>query len=129
LTPLVLVDAAHNEEGARALAAALPPGARTLIVGVVSDKDARAIVAPLLFRATRVIATQPPSPRALPAGELAALIPNAEVAPDLATALGRAAGEPVLVAGSIFLVAEARRLLSGEPADPLPVQDPVGGRL
>jgi dihydrofolate synthase / folylpolyglutamate synthase len=132
LTPQVLVDAAHNEEGARALAAALPPGPRTLIVGVVSDKDARAIVAPLAARATRVIATQPPSPRALAAEELAALIPSSkrpEVAPDLATALERARGEPVLVAGSIFLVAEARRLLSGEPADPLPVQDPVGGRL
>jgi hypothetical protein len=47
------------------------------------------------------------------------------VAPDLATALARAGAAPTVVAGSIFLVGEARRLLLGEPADPLPVQDPL----
>ncbi|HEY1584102.1 MAG TPA: Mur ligase family protein, partial [Polyangia bacterium] len=47
LSPTVLVDAAHNEEGARALAAAWPDGPWTLVVGVLADKDARAIVAPL----------------------------------------------------------------------------------
>jgi dihydrofolate synthase/folylpolyglutamate synthase len=129
LSPTVLVDAAHNEEGARALAAALPAGPLTLIVGVVADKDARAILLPLAARATRVIATAPPSPRALPPAELARLWSGAEVAPDLAAALAMAAGERVLVAGSIFLVGEARRLVLGEPADELPVQDPVGQKL
>jgi dihydrofolate synthase/folylpolyglutamate synthase len=100
LSPEVLVDAAHNEEGAHALAAALPAGAWTLIVGVVADKDARAILAPLVARATRVIATAPPSPRALPPAQLQRLVPGAEVAPDLAAALALAAGERVLVAGS-----------------------------
>jgi dihydrofolate synthase/folylpolyglutamate synthase len=130
LTPTLLVDAAHNEEGARALAAALaaalPAGAFTLVVGVVADKDARAILAPLVGRAARVIATAPPSPRALPAAELAALVPGAEAAPDLETALARAAGGVTVVAGSIFLVGEARRLVLGEAADPLAVQDPLG---
>ncbi len=129
LSPTVLVDAAHNEEGARALAAALPAGPWTLVVGVVADKDARAILAPLAARAGRVIATAPPSPRALPPSELARLLPGAEVAPDLATALAMAAGERVLVAGSIFLVGEARQLVLGEPADATPVQDPVGQKL
>lgn len=134
LAPDVLVDAAHNEEGARALAAALPSlvGARplTLVLGVVADKDARAIVAALAPLAARVIVTAPPSARALDPRTLARLVPGAEVAPELASALARARqGGLVLVAGSIFLVGEARRLVLGEPADALAVQDPVGQKL
>jgi len=129
LSPTVLVDAAHNEEGARALAAAWPDGDWTLVVGVVADKDARAIVAPLAARARRVIVTAPPSPRALPPAELARMLPGASVARDLATALAMAAGERVVVAGSIFLVGEARRLVLGEAADRAAVQDPVGQKL
>jgi dihydrofolate synthase / folylpolyglutamate synthase len=129
LTPKVLVDAAHNEEGARALAAALPPGPLTLILGVVADKDVRAIVEQLKPRATRVIATAPPSPRALSPERLAALIPQAESAPDLETALRLGGDDSLVIAGSLFLVGEARRLVLGEAADPLTVQDPVGQKL
>jgi dihydrofolate synthase/folylpolyglutamate synthase len=129
LSASVLVDAAHNGEGAQALAAALPAAPFTLVLGVVADKDVRAIVEPLVGRAARVIATRPASPRALPAAELAKLVPRAEVADDLAAALAMAAGDEVVVAGSIFLVGEARRLVLGEAADPLPVQDPVGQKL
>jgi len=129
LSANVLVDAAHNEEGARALAAAWPAGDWTLVVGVVADKDARAIVAPLVARASRVIVTAPPSLRALPPAELAKLVPGATVAPDLATALALADGEKVVVAGSIFLVGEARRLVLGEAADGTTVQDPVAQKL
>ena len=129
LSANVLVDAAHNEEGARALAAAWPAGDWTLVVGVVADKDARAIVAPLVARARRVIVTAPPSLRALPPAELAKLVPGATVAPDLAAALALADGEKVVVAGSIFLVGEARRLVLGEAADGTTVQDPVAQKL
>jgi len=129
LTPTILVDAAHNEEGARALAAAWPAGEWTLVIGVVADKDARAIVAPLVARAARVIATAPPSTRALPPAELAKLIPGAEVAPDLAAALAMTAGEQVVIAGSIFLVGQARALVLGEASDDTVVQDPVGQKL
>ena len=101
-----------------------------LVVGVLADKDARAIVAPLVARAARVIVTAPPSPRALPAAELARRsCRGATIAPDLAAALALAAGERVVVAGSIFLVGEARRLVLGEAADPLAVQDPVAQKL
>lgn len=133
LSETVLVDAAHNEQGARALAAAWPggdgerDGGWTLVIGVVADKDARAIVEPLVGKAKRVIVTAPPSPRALPPEELARLVPGAVVAKDLeaALAMASAAGEKVVVAGSIFLVGEARRLVLGEAADEVAAQDPA----
>jgi len=131
LSPTVIVDAAHNEEGARALAAAWPDGEDewTLVLGVVADKDARAIVQPLVGKTKRVIVTAPPSPRALPAEELARLVPGARVAKDLreALAMAEAAGEKVVVAGSIFLVGEARRVVLGEEADVVAAQDPPAG--
>ena len=48
------------------------------------------------------------------------------VADDLAAALASAgaAGERVVVAGSIFLVGEARRIVLGEAANPVAAQDP-----
>jgi dihydrofolate synthase/folylpolyglutamate synthase len=128
LSATVIVDAAHNEEGARALAAAWPEreGEWTLVLGVVADKDARAIVETLVGKARRVIVTAPPSARALPAEELARLVPGARVAKDLreALAMAAAAGEKVVVAGSIFLVGEARRAVLGEEADGVAAQDP-----
>jgi dihydrofolate synthase/folylpolyglutamate synthase len=77
--------------------------------------------------ARRVIATQPPSPRALPAAELAALVPGATAIADPAAAIAaaRADGDLVLVAGSIFLVGAARAIVLGEAGDPLAVQDPL----
>lgn len=49
-----------------------------------------------------------------------------ETAPDLESALTRARvlGSPILVAGSLFLVGEARVLLLGAPADPIALSDP-----
>jgi dihydrofolate synthase/folylpolyglutamate synthase len=99
----------------------------TLVLGLVNDKDARAIANALTSLAARVIVTAPPSPRALPPASLRAFIPTAEMAPDAAAAfaLARDGCSLVLVAGSIFLVGEARRLLTGEAADPVVVQDPL----
>jgi folylpolyglutamate synthase/dihydropteroate synthase len=82
-------------------------------------------------RAVRVIVTAPPSPRAMAPAELARVATVAgaadvTVADDLAAALASAAaaGERVVVAGSIFLVGEARRIVLGEAADPVAAQDP-----
>jgi folylpolyglutamate synthase/dihydropteroate synthase len=50
----------------------------------------------------------------------------ATAAPDLRAALAAAAelGPQILVAGSLFLVGEARTLLLGAPTDPMLVTDP-----
>ncbi len=77
LAPDVLIDAAHNEEGARALAAAGPRlvsgRAVELVLGLVEEKDAHAILRALAPLGRRVWVTEPVSARALPAAALAAL--------------------------------------------------------
>lgn len=125
-TPLVVLDGAHNPEGAGALAAAVRelfgPRRLHLVTALVRDKDAAGVLQPLLPVASRVYATQVNYPqRALPACELAALVrtlaPAAELqvwpaaAGALQAALAAAAPEDlVLVAGSLYLVGELRPL-------------------
>jgi len=123
----VILDGAHNPHGAAALAAALPPGA-TLVLAVSADKDVAGIVAALEPVVARAIATRYQQDRAMEPAALAAYVTRVpvETAPDLATALAaaRRAGGPIVVAGSLFLVGEARVLLLGAPADPMWVSDP-----
>ena len=151
----VILDGAHNPHGARALAATLRErGIRpVLVIAVSADKDVRAIAEALAPEVSAVIATRYQQERALDADALAnvfravppppvaeptqrSLLPGApqrapelrvETAPDLEAALARARvlGSPILVAGSLFLVGEARVLLLGSPADPIAVSDPV----
>ena len=130
----VILDGAHNPHGATALAAVLRErGLRpTLILAISADKDARAIVAALAPEVSRVIATRYQQDRALPPGRLAEIVADlgslVDTAPDLAAALALASvhGGPVLVAGSLFLVGEARVLLLGAARDPIVVSDPPG---
>jgi dihydrofolate synthase/folylpolyglutamate synthase len=138
VTSDVLLDCAHNVEGAHALAAALPALAGgkpiALVLSVVRDKDASAILAALAPLAGAVIATQSSNPRALPAADLAsaarAHASNVKAAPDAIIALNlarRFIGHEglVVVAGSIFLVGELRAHLLGEAQDPTPLSDPL----
>ena len=125
----VLLDSAHNAEGAGALAAHLRrwhPGGLPLVVGIMRDKDVHDILAPLLPHTSHVIATSAPTPRALPADELAARVRTAaerlglrqltvDVDDDPLQAVDRAlaSADLVGVAGSIVLVGPLReRLLS-----------------
>jgi len=137
----VLLDGAHNPAGAAALATALDdlrpyllggdqpdPPPLTLVHGSMADKDVDGIIAALAaarsMRDARIIVTQVPGDRALPATELAArwqrLRPTApvEAIPEVAAALDRAlAGAPgtIVVAGSLYIVGEARRRWLDDP--------------
>ncbi|MBS1124374.1 MAG: FolC bifunctional protein [Deltaproteobacteria bacterium] len=130
----IILDGAHNPHGAAALAAAVTErGLRpVLVIAVSADKDVRGIASALAPVVCAVVATRYQQERALAPEKLAAIfgalgIPT-EQAPDLAgalaLALARAQGAPVLVAGSLFLIGEARILLLGAPADPFVVTDP-----
>jgi dihydrofolate synthase / folylpolyglutamate synthase len=136
-----LLDGAHNPAGATALATALddlrpylaggdrpdaPP--LTLVHGSMADKDVAGIVAALdrsaALRGARIVATQVPGERALPAAELArrwrAVRPEARIdaVPDVGAALDDAlagATGTIVVAGSLYLVGEARRRWLDDP--------------
>lgn len=122
--PPVLLDAAHNPDGARALAEFLGREARgrkvTLIYGSSRDKAVDEVAAWLFPAADRVLLTRSSvaraaSPEALlqTAGHHHAHI---ETAGDIGEALRLATAAAtsddwIVVAGSIFLVGEARELL------------------
>lgn len=122
--PPVLLDAAHNPDGARALAEFLGREARgrkvTLIYGSSRDKAVDEVAAWLFPAADRVLLTRSSvaraaSPEALmqTAGHHHARI---ETADDIGEALRLASAAAtsddwIVVAGSIFLVGEARELL------------------
>jgi dihydrofolate synthase/folylpolyglutamate synthase len=140
----VLLDGAHNPAGAAALASALddlrpflagggeaPPTPVTLVHGSMADKDVPGIVAELgasaALRGATVIATQVPGERAMVAGEVAAgwrgagidvaveAVPGVDGALDRALAVAGRVGGPVVVAGSLYLVGEARRRWLDDP--------------
>ena len=89
----VLVDAAHNPAGARALASHLQDigwTRVTLVFGAMRDKDVNAMLAVMAPACERIICTTAPSPRAMPASELAdaarRFVSAVEVVPDFAEA-------------------------------------------
>lgn len=122
----VLLDGAHNPDGAAALATSLealyPGRAVELVFGVLADKDHRGILAALAPRIRRLHLVAPDSPRArspasyrdLAASFAPAVDEHRGCAEALACARAAAGADGlVAVAGSLYLVGEARRLLGG----------------
>jgi dihydrofolate synthase/folylpolyglutamate synthase len=105
-------DGAHNPDGVRWLVERLRPGRFTLCVSVPADKDGAAMLAGLAALGDRFVATTSSNARALAAADLArharGSFAHVEVEPDPARALARAhaLGEPVLVTGSLYLLAD-----------------------
>jgi len=132
-TPETWLDGAHNPPALATLAAALESlGVRpaTLVFSCLKDKDLEHI-RPLILALTSGPIFVPELPlaaeRARPAAELAAALgPRARPAPGVARALELAAaqGGPVLVVGSLYLLAEffsLRPELSGFPGPDFPL--------
>jgi dihydrofolate synthase/folylpolyglutamate synthase len=122
----VVLDGAHNPDGAAALAEALavlyPGRPAEIVFGVLADKDHAGMLRALAPRARGLHLVAPRSPRARPPATYrdlaAALVPGVDEHPGAAEAIAcarRAAAEGavVVVAGSLYLVGEARALLGG----------------
>ncbi|MGW0174753.1 bifunctional tetrahydrofolate synthase/dihydrofolate synthase [Rhodococcus sp. NPDC003322] len=138
--PTVFLDAAHNPDGARALAAALAAefDFRKLVgvVAVLGDKDADGILTALEPVFDEIVVTRNGSPRAMDVEQLADLavarfgderVVVAPTLPDaLETAIGLAeevaepgeaiSGAGVVVTGSVVTAGEARTLFGKDPA-------------
>ncbi|EWC61928.1 Dihydrofolate synthase [Actinokineospora spheciospongiae] len=140
MAPSVFVDAAHNPDGAKALAAALDEefGFRKLVgvVAVLSDKDAEGILTPLEPVLSEVVVTTNSSQRAMDPDRLAEIATDVfgdervTVAAGLVDAIERAvalaeesddpsetmSGVGVIATGSVVTAGEVRALFGKEPA-------------
>jgi len=120
--PLVLLDGAHNVEGASALAAHIRDVVRrpvVLVFAAMQDKDLRSMTRILFPLCKTVVLTRVPYKRSAGPEELAAAAPrfNGRVLlePDARKAVRLALAEsrgrtPVVIAGSLFLIGEVKRL-------------------
>ncbi len=128
--PLIVLDGAHNVAGAEAVARALIeefPASEdsVVIVGMLAGRDPSAMLQTLATAGVRtVVACTAPSPRALPADQIAEAARAsglsaavAETATEaLALGLSKVAvGGRLVVTGSLYVVADVRALLV--PAD------------
>ena len=120
--PLVLLDGAHNEDGARALASYVRDfvrGPLVLVFAMLKDKAVARSAEVLFPRPETIILTSIPSPRAALPEEILKAAPRFRskiaIEPDLRSAIARAralAGPrgSVLIAGSLYLVGEVKKL-------------------
>jgi dihydrofolate synthase / folylpolyglutamate synthase len=106
-----LRDGAHTPEGVAWLLEHLEPRDYAIVVSILRDKDADAMLAGLAVAGRTLIATRSSNPRALDERDLAAraepYFDHVEAVADPALALERArALGPVLVTGSLYLLAD-----------------------
>lgn len=121
--PLVIVDGAHNPSGAEVCASVMdddfePAGDRIYVVGFLAGKDPRVMLDALgADRARLVVCCTPPSPRAIPAAEVAeaarSMGIDVAVHDDIAKACDRALDEAgsddaILATGSLYVAGPAR---------------------
>ena len=105
-------DGAHNPEGVRWLVARLRPQQFTVVASILADKDVEGMLEELVALGDHFVATSSSNARSLPAEELAARARpffasvDASDDPAEAVALAHALGEPVLVTGSLYLLAD-----------------------
>ncbi|WP_321365787.1 folylpolyglutamate synthase/dihydrofolate synthase family protein [uncultured Desulfuromusa sp.] len=122
----ILLDGAHNPAGAKKLAVYLQQQKINnvhLVVGCKADKQATGLISELLPFACRVYVTQPPVDAAVPIEEIVQQVREAGVAVEgysdplaaIQAALeNRSSEDVILVAGSLFLVAEIRAFILRE---------------
>jgi dihydrofolate synthase / folylpolyglutamate synthase len=123
--PRTVLDGAHNPHAARVLAEAWRSefGSQrgALVFGTASGKDITGILDHLAPLAAHLYLCPIQTPRAIPAEEIAQSLPDTSSPhtchacfADAYTAAA-ASGLPILVAGSLFLIGEARAHLTGMP--------------
>ncbi len=118
--PTIILDGAHNPDGARVLSEAMhhvPRERLICVLGILGDKaykEATSLIAPMC---DEVVITRPDTPRALDldilAGEVRRYVSKVSVEPDIGKALDAALAkahpqDAVLCCGSLYLVGPAR---------------------
>ncbi|MCL2504036.1 MAG: Mur ligase family protein [Coriobacteriia bacterium] len=128
--PWLVADGAHNPQAAIMLAEAIvaawpkPDVRPTVVLGILADKDATGIVSALAKAVSSFVCVALPTPRALPADDLAAAVKEVTglrpgVADSVAAGIGLAVGtNPVgsVATGSLYTAAEAIKAYSRSPS-------------
>jgi dihydrofolate synthase / folylpolyglutamate synthase len=121
--PSIVLDGAHNPDGAKSLAAFLQShfqgGKRILVFGVMKDKNFPEMLSTLAPVIDRVVLARPAIDRAADPVEVAAYVPGAIVTGSVEDAVKEAmktaqAEDTVIVAGSFYTIGEAKKLLNEE---------------
>lgn len=125
IRPGIVLDGAHNPHSAKVLASTwqsiFPETKATLVFSAVAAKDIAGILEILAPIAARIFFCPVATPRAVHPEELVASLPqDAPPHESFATfqaafAAALAQGPPILIAGSLFLVGEARAFLTDMP--------------
>ena len=127
--PLVILDGAHNLNAARVLATYLKTRLAgreiTMVAGILDDKPYAAMLKTLLPHCSRVILTRPRISRALAPEVLrevaADIVDRIDIVPDVGQAVAQAIRQTadrnaVCIAGSLYVVGEAKEALESNPA-------------
>lgn len=123
----IIIDGAHNDDGARALTAAMDQfcsGSRVLMgTGILADKDVDAVLGHFAQITKDFVLTEPDNPRKMTAADAAAhiealggraLIIEADIETAVKAALEKAETEGIdvlLFAGSLYLIGAVRGIL------------------
>lgn len=123
----IIIDGAHNDDGARALTAAMNQfcsGSRVLMgTGILADKDVDAVLGHFAQITKDFVLTEPDNPRKMTAAEAAAhiealggqaLLIEADIETAVKAALEKAETEGIdvlLFAGSLYLIGAVRGIL------------------
>jgi len=122
--PTLIIDGAHNEDGARSLSKALEKNFKgkkmTLLIGMLKDKDIDSVLEILMDKFDKVITTTPDSDRAISCDELkekiekyvsdVTAIPKIEDA--VKYTLENAQDDDIIIsAGSLYMIGHVRQLV------------------
>ena len=138
--PLIVLDGAHNYDGAKAFRQALddyfPHQEIIMVLGMLGDKERARIVQELAPRARAVIVTKPNSPRAQDwqniAGEILHYTKEMHIIETIKEAVEKAfdiarPDEVICFTGSLYMVGEAKRILRKRSLSEKHPEDNVDG--
>lgn len=122
IRPAVVLDGAHNPQSAKVLAetwqAGFPGKKASLVFSAVAAKDIAGILQCLAPISSRIFFCPVATPRAVPPQDLATCLPPDAPPHEIfdsfqaAFAAAQSHNSPILIAGSLFLVGEARAFLT-----------------
>lgn len=115
--PLIIIDGAHNIDGASVLANELKKfsGEAVAIIGMMKDKDFKEVLKTTLPYVKKAIAVEVKAlPRSLKANELkseAEKYCECDIAESYEKAIEKAGDNPIFIFGSLYLAADIRKIL------------------